>query len=389
MNKFFRCLMMLALVAGMSAQPVYAKKAKKEKISDPRLLLVQKLSKSVKETQFLAKGDAMKNAGQAAQGFDVTDDETTLWYTQRGSVAKYQQGLTKIHETYIVRKHAGEKRQIMTLKYFGGGENLCVEHADDGDYVWIGSLGDKYTKNGKSHYMRTRGISRFKFDPSQNYDLGSAGETYYMGGGTTRYCYPAVNAQEDILAVATQVAGEVTFNIYHLSEAKALAADEMKVKTHWKGEGVGEETETINRTFKGKDLTTLDPVSSFVVAKPTKETGNVSKDPNFLTFQAFDIDKDYVYFVEGAHNGGKYADKGESKAFITVFDYNGKVVMEKRRIQIVSEKMMLENMGITDTDFAEICGIKVRDGKIYIAFSAYGKNSKGKNVQKACVVKYE
>lgn len=388
MKNILKIVLVLAVIFGLSSQNVALAK-KKEKISDPRLLLVQKLGKSVKESQFLAAGKGMKNAGQYLEGFDVTDDETTLWYAQRGSVAKYIPGKTKIHEAYVIRAHAGSKKEVMTLRYFGGAENLCVEHTEDGDYIWIGSLGDKYTKGGKSHYMRTRGISRIKFEPGKEWNEGSAGETYYLGGGTNRYCYPAVDVQNDLLAVAHQNAGVVTLNIYHLSEAKALPETELRVKTHWKGEAVGEETETITRSFKGRDLSTLDPISSFVLQKPTKETGNSSKDPNFYKFQGYDVDKDYVYFVEGVNNGGKYTENGESKAFITVFDHNGKEILPKRRIQIVSEKMMLDNMGITSTDQAEVSGIKVKDGKIYIGFSAYGKASNGKNTQKACIVKYE
>lgn len=387
MKNFLKVILTIALVLSMVCSVQAAKKGKKEKITDPRLLKVMKLTKSPKDTQFLANGDQLKTSHRAGRGFDVTSNDEELWFAQPGNIGKNQPGLTKIHETYIVRKKNG-KREFMTLRYFGGADNLSIEKAEDGDYVWIGSHGDKWAK--KSHYYRTRAVSRFKFEPGKEINDGYAGETYYLGGASTaRYMSCVVRPEEDILAVFTSNAGAMTINIYSLSEARALPDVELKVKTHWKGENVGEEEEYVVRRFKGKDLTSLDAKASFVVEKKSKENGgNPTKDPNFYTCRGIDVDKDYVYLVEGQHNKGKYVEEGPSKAFITVFDYAGRVVLEKRRIQAVSEKMLLSNMGITNTGYAEIFGFKMKGDNAYIGFSSYGPNSKGKNVHKAVVVKY-
>lgn len=388
MKNIFKSLVVAAMAVVLAAPQAVAapkeKKAKKEKITDARLLTTMKLSKAPKEAQFLTKGDALKIGSRAPQGFDVVDDNV-IYYAQPGAIGKNQPGLTKVHETYIVRKPVGGKREVMTLRYFGGCENISVERAEDGDYIWIGSNGDKW----KNQYLRTRTLSRVKFEPNTECDLGYAGETYFLGGGTNRYCWAAVNVENDLLATATFNAGTMTVNIYHLSEARALPDTELKLKTHWKGENVGEEEETINRTFKGKDLTSLDPISTFVIAKADKESGNGLKDINFYTAQGFDIDKDYVYFVEGVHNKGDFTKNGESKAFVTVFDHNGQVVLPKRRVQVVSEKMMLEALEISLNDYAEICGIKVKNDKVYVGFTAQNKNKKGNKVMKGVVVKYE
>lgn len=110
----------------------------------------------------------------------------------------------------------------MTLRYFGNANSLAVEHAEDGDYVWIGSCATKWHKN----YNRTRAVSRIPFAAKTEINDGYAGETYYMGGDY--YCWPAVDAANDILSVVTQKAGAVTFNIYSLSEARALPDTEIR-----------------------------------------------------------------------------------------------------------------------------------------------------------------
>lgn len=369
------------LVMGVQS-PVYAQKAKKEKakkekITDPRLLTVMKMTKMTKESQFLTKGVALKTAHRATQGFSISADETTMWFSQPGSIGKNQPGLTKVHENYIIRRQDG-KRETMTLRYFGNANALAVEHAEDGkDYIWIGSNGTKY----KGAYGRTRTVSRFPFEVNGEINEGYAGENFYMGG--ERYCYPAINTAADILGIVTQKAGAVTVNLYNLSDARALDDSEIKIKTQYKGEVVGEPEQTVVRTIKAKDMTTMEAISSFTIPKPDKETADPAKEVNYYTFRAWDVDKDYVYFVEGQHNKGSMKN-GESKAFITVYDHAGRIVLPKRRIQCIFDQYLLESLQITPAGYADIAGIKVIDSKIYVMFSV--KNSKG---FRTVVVKYE
>ena len=369
------------LVMGVQS-PVYAQKAKKEKakkekITDPRLLTVMKMTKMTKESQFLTKGVALKTAHRATQGFSISADEATMWFSQPGSIGKNQPGLTKVHENYIIRRKDG-KRETMTLRYFGNANALAVEHAEDGkDYIWIGSNGTKY----KGAYGRTRTVSRFPFEVNGEINEGYAGENFYMGG--ERYCYPAVNVAADILGIVTQKAGAVTVNLYNLSDARAMDDSEIKIKTQYKGEVVGEPEQTVVRTIKAKDMTTMEAISSFTIPKPDKETADPAKEVNYYTFRAWDVDKDYVYIVEGQHNKGSMKN-GESKAFITVYDHAGRIVLPKRRIQCIFDQYLLESLQITPAGYADIAGIKVIDSKIYVMFSV--KNSKG---FRTVVVKYE
>ncbi len=377
--------LMILGAAALLCLPSAAEAKKKEKISDPRLKAVQSMSKPVKEAQFVVKGASLATAHRAVQGFDLTEDGT-FWFSQPGNISKRQQGLTKVHEMYIV-KGTGKGKQKMTLRYFGNGTGLAVEHAEDGDYVWVGSNATKRKNKIKDDYIRTRSISRIPYKAGEELDGGYAGETYYMGGAY--YCYPTVKVAEDIFGVATSSRGNVTINIYSLKEARTLPDTEITVKTNWKGENIGEELETVSRKENIKDLESLEPKANFTIDKPEKEKANMAKDINSYPFRGFDADKDYIYFVEGNSNKGKLTENGPSAAYITVFDHSGKVVLPRRRISVIGDSYILKTLGLTSTGYADIEGIKVRDGKIYIVFSAYGKNAKGKNVHKACVVKYE
>lgn len=359
------------------AQKPKKEKAKKEKITDPRLLAVMQMTKMTKESQFIIKGLALKTKHRATQGFAVSDDEQTLYFSQPGTSGKFQPGITKIHENYVVRRTPDGKRDVMTLRYFSNANSLAIEKGEDGkDYVWIGSNATK----AKNSYSRTRTVSRFPFEAGAEINDGYAGENYYLGG--ERYCYPAVNSAADILGVSTMKAGAVTINLYSLSEARAMEDSDIKLKTVYKGELVGEEEQTVVRTIKAKNLTNLETICSFTIAKPEAESADPAKTPNYYAFRAWDIDKDYIYFVEGQHNKGDLK-SGESKAFITVYDHAGRIVLPKRRIQCVFDHYLLDSLGITPAGYADIAGIKVMGNNIYVMFSV--KDSKG---FKTVVVKY-
>lgn len=390
-QSFFKSAVICALTLTLciSTQSVMAqksekkKKAKKEAVSDPRLLKVMSMTKSTKEPQFVKRGVYMRTQYRAGQGVAVSPDESTIYYSQPGDINGNKPGFTRVHENYIVRTKDG-KKDFMTLRYFGNANSIAVEHAADGDYVWVSSNGSKF--NGA--YGHTRTISRVKYEAGAEHNNGYTGETYYMGGA--RYCWPALDVENDILGVITQSRGEVTVNIYNLSEARALPETEVKIKTTWKGETLNEPEETVVRTVKCKDLTTLEPLASFVIPKPDKETADVTKDINSYAFRAWDVDKDYVYFVEGRHNAGNMKANGPSRAFITVFDYAGRVALERRRIQSVHDQYLLESMSITPYGYADVAGLCVNKENMYVMFSVNNKTTREgfKNGFRAVTIRY-
>lgn len=381
------CTLTLALCistqSAMAQKSEKKKKAKKESVSDPRLLTVQSMTKATKESQFVKKGVYMRTKYRAGCGVAVSPDEATIYYSQPGDINKLKPGFTRVHENYIVRTNSG-KKDFMTLRYFGNSNSIAVEHAADGDYIWVSSNGSKF--NGA--YGHTRTISRIKYEAGAELNNGYAGETYYMGGA--RYCWPALDVENDILGVATQAKGEVTINIYTLSEARTLPDTEVKIKTTWKGENMNETEETVVRTIKCKDLTTLEPIATFVIPKPAKESVDYTKDINSFTFRAWDLDKDYVYFVEGNHNAGNMKANGPSRAFITVFDYAGRVAMERRRIQAVHDQYLLESLFITPYGYADVGGFCVNGSKMYVMFSVNNNTTREgfKNGFRAVTVRY-
>lgn len=379
---FFKGLaaLALAMMLCLSGDAMAAKKAKKEKITDPRLLTIMKMGKMAKETQFLNKGVALKTVHSSAQGFDITPDGA-MWHSQPGQTAKLQQGLTKIHENYVVRQ-MGNKRELMTLRYFGGAQCLCVEQAADGNYVWLGS---NATRNAsKGHYRRTRTLSRIPFEAGAEYNNGYAGETYYMGG---EYIHPALQVEKDMIGLATFGKGVWNFNIYSLSEARALPDTELKVKAAYKGENIGEDTETVVRTFKGKDMSEMETIASISIKRPGEE-GNGAKDVLFYELRAWDFDQDYIYIVEGLHNKGNYNANGPSLGYITVYDHGGNVVLPRRRIGVVGDQVIFEVLGITPTGCAHITSFKMRGSTAYLGLSTYAKSGDKKG-WRSVAVKFE
>ncbi len=390
-QSFFKsvALCTLTLALCVSTQSVMAqksekkKKAKKETVSDPRLLKVMSMTKATKESQFVKKGVYMRSKHGFGRGFAISPSESTIYYSQQGDINGYKPGFTHVHENYIVRTKDG-KKDFMTLRYFGNANSVAVEHAADGDYIWISSNGTKHAKS----YGHTRTFSRIKYEPGAEYNNGYAGETYYMGGA--RYCQPALDVENDILGVTTHSRGEVTVYIYRLSEARSLPDTEIQLKTTWKGETLSEPEETIVRTIICKDLTTLEPMATFVIPKPNRETADYTKDINSYGYRAWDVDKDYVYFVEGRHNAHNMKKYGPSRAFITVFDHAGRVALERRRIQSVHDQYLLESLLITPYGYAEVGGICVNGENIHVMFNVENKTTREgyKNGMLAVVLRY-
>ncbi len=372
-------LLTLALVLTLGVLSAdAAKKPKKQKVTDPRLLTVQKMAKPIKPSQIVANSLRLTTDHRAVQSFEV-DKNGNFWFMQPGNIAKKQPGLTKIHESYLTK--GGRGGDWMKFLYFNNAQGLSIEHAADGDYAWIGSNGSK-TKSGA--YGNSRTISRVPIHNKQTLDGGYAGDTFFVGG---TYNIPAVDAENDILAIYTYGKGTITIRTWALSEALALPDAEVKFKVIVKGELVGEEEETQARTIKCKDLRMLDPLSEMTISKPDKENGNPGKDIFYYSFRGFDVDKDYIYFVEGAHNKGNFKGNGPSKAYITVFTHDGSIVLPRRPINIIGDQYLLESLGIVPTGYADVCGVQVKGDKAYVAFSVYNKSGANKGFR-VCVVEY-
>ena len=119
----------VAAIGLLDASPVFAAKKQKQKVTDPRLQTVLTMTKPVKEEQFVVKGVKLFTTSRAIQGFDVADNEATLWYSQPGKIAGMKQGSTKQHEVYVIRGR-GRSGERMLLRYFNNGNNIAVEHAE-------------------------------------------------------------------------------------------------------------------------------------------------------------------------------------------------------------------------------------------------------------------
>ncbi|SHE64542.1 Ig-like domain (group 2) [Mariniphaga anaerophila] len=296
------------------------------------------------------------------QCFDIAQDGT-VFYDQLGG------GLP--HVIFVVRGQANQPySDYMQLKYFGHGTNMAIEEQGSNAYVWINSNG---TKKSDGSYGSNQTFSRLKYEAGGVAEKYS-GETYYLPEKTN--IHPAVDVENDLLAVTTSGGGDPFryFYFYKLSEAKALAEEQVTLSALTFGgeEAGGPMEQTEKRTLKVKNLGKLTPVSFFKVSQSVspEKTG-------YYAFQGFDVADGYLYFYEGEGNENTVS-SGPSNAFVSVFSMDGTLVKIKTKIQAISDLNDLEKYGITATGYMEAEGIKVKNDGVYLGFASKSTDDKRK-----------
>ena len=150
-----------------------------------------------------------------------------------------------------------------------------------------------------------------------------------------------------------------------------------------------------------KDLSDLTPLAE--IGTPWGTDGTTWPDRIcYYGWQGFDYHDGKVYFLEGAQNAGK----GRSIAALTTYkcedgyfpsdaslpefgfwpDAGGVLVEPRAFIWVISEKETLDTYGITSTGVAEVEGVKVIDGKLYLG--VLSKGFKGEAAPRANVLVY-
>ena len=69
--------------------------------------------------------------------------------------------------------------------------------------------------------------------------------------------------------------------------------------------------------------------------------------------------------VENSDDPGTY----QSKAYVTVFNYNGRIVVPRTEVAAISDVNGLASEGFTQTGYAEGECIKVKEGKLYLGMA--------------------
>ena len=286
----------------------------------------------------------------------------------------------------------------MDLSYSGHLTGMAVEDAPDGTYLWIPEYSDK---TGSYYGMKT--IGRVKYTSNASYAPNALEiEHYYLPTDARSTMNVAIDQEHDRLAVCFWEEGHNgskanvfgrRVRVYSLSEAKALTPKECILKSNNIADG-------LSTTITARDLESLTPLAE--IGTPWSIDKIWPDQINYYGWQGFDYHDGKVYFLEGAQNAGK----GRSIAALTTYkcedgyfpsdaslpefgfwpDAGGVLVEPRAFIWVISEKETLDTYGITSTGVAEVEGVKVIDGKLYLG--VLSKGFKGGATPRANVLVY-
>ena len=287
---------------------------------------------------------------------------------------------------------------IMDLSYSGHLTGMAVEDAPDGTYLWVPEYSDK---SGSYYGMKT--IGRVKYVSNASYAPNAPQiEHYYLPTDAGSTMNVAIDQEHDRLAVCFWEEGHNgskdnvfgrRVRVYSLSDAKALTPKECTLTPN-----IADGLSTI---IMAKDLSDLSPLAE--IGTPWGTDGTTWPDRIcYYGWQGFDYHDGKVYFLEGAQNAGN----GRSIAALTTYkcedgyfpsdaslpefgfwpDAGGVLVEPRSFVRVISETETLDTYGITSTGVAEVEGVKVIDGKLYIGVLSEG--FKGDATPRANVLVY-
>lgn len=285
------------------------------------------------------------------QGFDIADDGT-IYYMQLGGTDK--------HDLYVMRARPNAAvDDYMIFRYSGHGTNMAVEEAADGKtYVWTGTYA---SRNASNEYWNNSVITRTEWQPGKTLLPEDCGDLFYLGG----ICelHPAIDIDNDVLAINYPGATLRMFVMYRLSEALALPRSYITLPSRSYGGGTSTDPAATNSPkVYVRDLTKLTPLGRFGIPKTGEDHAT---DISSYSWQGFDVDDSKIYYFEG--EGSVSAG---SAAYFTVFDFDGNIVENRAEVAAASDLTTLTQMGITESGYMEAEGIKVCGEHLYLGFAS-------------------
>ena len=286
--------------------------------------------------------------------------------------------------------------EAMKLRWFGHGTVICVEHAADGDYVWV----DSNSTLSSGSYNNNKTFARVRFQPNTTHDHYT-GEQFYLNSykdasGTS---WTVSNLQVNIDFDARQMlltatsSGKRHIIVYDLDKVLALKEENVTLTRTWGGEGGTNTTlqKNVKSTVSARNLGSLTPIASF------RLTNNQNSDPTYsktwsISYQGHAIRNNRIYWYEGnavERTSGSGVYDG-SCAFVETFDFEGKRVAPRAKIYAASDfTNMFTLLDLNDNHYSEAEGIQVKaDGKIYLGLTTHiaGKTSGNR---RATILRYD
>ena len=288
------------------------------------------------------------------QGFDIADDGS-IYYSQVGS-----DGYT-LNICRAAGPNLPAESEVMILKHFGHGTQIVAEQASDGKtYIWLNS---NASVDDTGEYGNNWSISRVEFIPGMSDADGYAGDTFFLNKESQYDQQVAIDFDARRLLVGSRKSGVRYFWIFDLDEALALPLKEMTV-TVTVGGGAGDVAkQTVERKIMGRDLNDCRVLGSFSFPAGTDKEHDVYS----YSHQGHEICGDYVYFYEGnAVENTDAPDTFQSKAYVTVFNYNGRIVVPRTEVAAIADLKGLAAEGLTTSGYAEAESLKLKNGRLYL-----------------------
>ncbi|WP_295937679.1 Ig-like domain-containing protein [uncultured Alistipes sp.] len=282
------------------------------------------------------------------QGFDLTGGGG-IYYSQVSSDA------SSVNICYAPGPGQNAQTDYMVLKYFGHGTQIVAEEASDGKtYIWLNS---NASVDASGEYGNNWSVSRVEFTPGATYDDGYAGETFFLNKDDQFDQQVAIDFGARRLLIGSRRSGVRYFWIFDLDEALALPLKKMTATVTVGAAG----SDPVTREIQARDLGDCRVLGSFSVSAGTDKEHDVYS----YSHQGHEVAGNYVYFYEG-NAVEESPDQFVSKAYVTVFNYSGKIVVPRTEVAAIADKTGLAAAGLTASGYAEAESLKIRGGKLYL-----------------------
>ena len=337
---------------------------------DPRDALALPLNANI----IHSKGTQLYRKSNVMQGWDFTD-ATHYYYAQCPSNL-YNQFVSLVpgpNQAYS---------NYMTLERFGHMTQIVAEKASDGKtYIWCNSNGQIMSDG----YGNSLSISRLEYLPGGTYTGGYAGDTWVMNKNYNGKKFYDLQVSIDFnyrrMLIGARVAGvSMRFHwVFDLDEVLSLPLKDISLSVPVGGTISGDgEARTETRKFKARDLGDAKVLGYFEVPR-----GADPSQTYYYSHQGHEVHGNYVWFYEGE----ALSDAHPSVAFITVYDYNGKVVVPRTEVAAIKDSNVMRNMGFTHDASAEAESMKIKDGVLYLGFACHSSASSSNRIQN--ILKYD
>lgn len=260
------------------------------------------------------------------------------------------------HTLSYTRKPVMEQgpQAYMHLKYYGHGDNMFVERASDGDYVWTSNYGT--LESGQTNrYTDSQVLSRVKFTPDSTL-LPEDSEFNCVIPGFKRIiaAYDADNGNVGIWCRNAE--GKAWFYVYSMEDIKAARPETIQLSYTI---AFGSPAKSYRPIVYARNLLKLTPL--FKCQMPFNSVA-----------QGYDYHHNKIYYLRGDGAEDEERKAGTNKNWATVYYISPRTGKQLVKVDVpwVDDVNLLNSEGITDLGYFEPEGIKLKDGLIYLGFAS-------------------